>query len=65
MNREQLNVRVPAFTLEQIDLLIETYGLTKTQVVLLAIDRLTSDLNPETGKPSAIRRAEEMVKAGE
>jgi hypothetical protein len=47
MTREQFNVRLPGFTLDCIDLLGETYGLTKTQTITLAVDRLTRDLNPE------------------
>lgn len=47
MIREQFNVRLPVFTLETIDLICETYGLTKTQVVILAVDRLARDINPE------------------
>ena len=44
---EQFNVRLPGYTLEQIDLLCSTYGLTKTQVTILAFDRLTLALDPE------------------
>jgi hypothetical protein len=44
---EQFNVRLPGNTWEQIDLLCSTYGLTKTQLTILAIDRLTRDLNPD------------------
>jgi len=44
---EQFNVRLPGNTWDQIDLLCGTYGLTKTQLTILAIDRLTRDLNPE------------------
>lgn len=44
---EQFNVRLPGYTLEQIDLLCDTYGLTKTQVTILAFDRLTLALAPE------------------
>lgn len=44
---EQFNVRLPGYTLEQIDLLCSTYGLTKTQVTILAFDRLTLALDHE------------------
>jgi len=48
MNREQFNVRLPGMTIEQIDLIAETHGLTKTQIVILAIDRLAHQVNPES-----------------
>lgn len=44
--REQFNVRLPGMTLEQIDLIAETYGLTK-QVIIVAVDRMTAQVNPE------------------
>ena len=44
---EQFNVRLPGMTLEQIDLIAETYGLTKTQVIIVAVDRMTAQVNPE------------------
>ena len=47
LRREQLNVRVPGMTLDQIELIQSTYGLTKTQLVVLAIDRLAQALDPE------------------
>ena len=47
MPREQFNVRLPGSTLEDIDLISDTYGLTKTQVIILAVDRLASQFNPE------------------
>jgi len=52
--REQFNVRLPGMTLEQIDLIAETYGLTKTQVVILAVDRLTSAVDPERVTPDDV-----------
>ncbi len=52
--RTQTNLRLPAVTLDQIDLICETYGLTKTQVMIMAIDRLAHALNPETGEPDEI-----------
>ena len=54
MKRYQLATRLPYFTKEQIELIQETYGMTKTQVLILAIDRLTQDLNPESGDADAI-----------
>ena len=43
----QLNVRLPVITEDQISLVMETYGLTKTQVVVLAIDRLAATASPD------------------
>ena len=57
MAHEFLNVRLPRFTALQIDRLCEHLGVTKTQLVVLAIDRmmreldqgaLSSDADPET-----------------
>jgi len=44
-NKEQFNVRLPGNTLECIDLLVQTYGMTKTQVIILAVDRLCRDVS--------------------
>lgn len=44
MTRHQVNVRLPAYSVEQIDAICEAYGLTKTQVIILAVDRLMSDI---------------------
>jgi hypothetical protein len=44
----QFNARLPRLTHEQISELSEAYGLTKTQVVILAIDRLTRDLKSDS-----------------
>jgi len=43
----QFNARLPQLTHEQINELSENYGLTKTQVIIIAVDRLTRDLNAE------------------
>lgn len=45
--REQFNCRLPAFTKKQIASLAERMGLSQSEVVILAIDRLTE----ATGKP--------------
>ena len=45
---QQVNVRLPKLTRDQIDELSQTHGLTKTQVVILAIDRLTQALASES-----------------
>ena len=47
LRREQLNVRGPGMTLDQIELIQSTYGLTKTQLVIMAIDRLAQALDPD------------------
>jgi len=44
---QQFNVRLPEYTLEQINAISETRGLTKTQVIILAVDRLNIALNAE------------------
>ena len=48
MMAQQVNVRLPKLTRDQIEDLSETHGLTKTQVIILAIDRLTRALASET-----------------
>jgi hypothetical protein len=41
---QQFNVRLPEMTHNQIAQISELHGLTKTQVIILAVDRLTSAL---------------------
>lgn len=60
----QMNARVSGLTLDQIDLICSTYGLTKTQVFILAIDRLCRDLNPDHGDIRAIAEAEILATEG-
>lgn len=48
---QQLNVRLPKLSQDQINEIGDIYGLTKTQVIILAVDRLArssrrSDLGP-------------------
>jgi len=45
----QFNARLPQLTHAQINELSEGYGLTKTQVVILAVDRLSRDLALQHG----------------
>lgn len=45
---KQFNARLPELTHEQIDSLSETHGLTKTQVVILAIDRFVRALESQS-----------------
>lgn len=50
---QQFNARLPELTHQQITQLSETHGLTKTQVIILAVDRLTNalvDQNAEAQK---------------
>ena len=47
---QQFNVRLPKLAHDQIDQLSERYGLTKTQVVILAVDRLTRSLAQENAE---------------
>jgi hypothetical protein len=41
---QQFNVRLPELTHSQIAQIGETHGLTKTQVIILAVDRLATAL---------------------
>ena len=54
---QQFNVRLPELTLDQIAHISDTHGLTKTQVIILAVDRFTAALAGE-GEPAekSIRR---------
>ena len=42
---KQFNTRLPELTHEQIDALSQAHGLTKTQVVILAVDRFVRALD--------------------
>ena len=42
MKRSQINVRLPERAVEQLRWLTETTGMTKAQIILLAIDRLAT-----------------------
>jgi len=44
----QFNTRLPALTHEQISQITKDYGLTKTQVIIMAVDRLARDLKTES-----------------
>lgn len=43
----QFNVRLPRLSHTQIKTLSEMHGLTKTQVIIVAVDRLARDLKAE------------------
>ena len=42
----QFNTRLPEFSHDQIDRITAEFGLTKIQVLILALDRLHRDLYP-------------------
>jgi hypothetical protein len=44
----QFNARLPLLTHNQINKLAEVHGLTKTQVIIVAVDRLARELNAES-----------------
>lgn len=44
----QFNARLPQLTHTQINNLAVVHGLTKTQVIIVAVDRLARDLNAES-----------------
>lgn len=44
----QFNTRLPQLTHDQISQITEDYGLTKTQVIIIAVDRLARDLKAES-----------------
>ena len=48
----QFNARLPQLTHSQINELSEVHGLTKTQVVILAVDRLIRDLTVDSADAS-------------
>ncbi len=45
---KQFNARLPLLSHEQISSLGIDYGLTKTQVIIIAVDRLYRDLRAES-----------------
>lgn len=54
----QFNARLPQLTHTQINELSERYGFTKTQVIILAVDRLSRDLEAEI--PETIKDARRL-----
>jgi hypothetical protein len=48
----QFNARLPQLTHSQINELSEVHGLTKTQVIIVAVDRLARDLNADSADAS-------------
>jgi hypothetical protein len=47
MMSQQFNIRLPEITHSQIAQISEVHGLTKTQVIILAVDRLSTALNDQ------------------
>lgn len=56
MTNGQFNTRLPVITHDQISQIADETGLTKTQVVILAIDRFWLALHPDEVKPEDIER---------
>jgi hypothetical protein len=52
INASQFNVRLPLLTRDQIGELVDEYGLTKTQVIIVAVDRLNRELQAKSAKAS-------------
>lgn len=46
----QFNARLPHLTHDQISQLAEDYGMTKTQVVIIAVDRLARELQADSAE---------------
>jgi hypothetical protein len=46
----QFNARLPQLTHDQINNLTRVYGLTKTQVIIVAVDRLARELDAESAE---------------
>jgi len=46
----QFNTRLPLLTHEQISQITKDYGLTKTQIIIMAVDRLARDLSAESAE---------------
>ena len=60
---QQFNVRLPELTHQQIAQLSETHGLTKTQVIILAVDRLTAALiDQNAGAQKDLRRLKTVAR---
>ncbi len=49
-NSSQFNARLPLLTHDQISQISNNYGLTKTQVVIMAVDRLSRELKAESAE---------------
>lgn len=47
---QQFNIRLPKLCHEQINEISDQHGLTKTQVIILAVDRLARSLREESNE---------------
>jgi hypothetical protein len=47
LTRKQKNFRLPDMTTNQIEFLSQAYGLTETQLIILAVDRFAREGGPE------------------
>ena len=59
----QFNARLPQITHNQINNLVAAHGLTKTQVIIVAVDRLARDLGAKSFEASKdIRRLKTVAR---
>ena len=58
----QFNARLPKLTHEQIRDVAREHGLTKTQVVIIAVDRLTRDLQAGSAVAAQATKDVKMLK---
>jgi hypothetical protein len=59
----QFNARLPQLTHSQINNLSTVHGLTKTQVIIVAVDRLARDLNAESAEANKdVRRLKTVAR---
>lgn len=61
MSNEQFNARLPKHTHDQMTEIANEYGLTKTQIVILAIDRLHLQLLPNADWMQALTERDETI----
>lgn len=57
--RRQFNIRLPQVTLDQITTLVGSTGMTQTQVVIVAIDRLLAKNNRTQQAGKRVERSRE------
>lgn len=58
---KQFNSRLPQMSHDQIEQIADEYGLTKTQVLILAIDRLKRQLLPDDNWMSELSDLEKQL----
>lgn len=56
MTKQQLNVRIPDLTRDQIDALCAKYKMTPGELVTLAVDRIYQKEQAHEGKPEMAER---------